>query len=118
MAIRRYCEERRMTFNHHVVENITPNTYLVLERVVEDAHFYQAIAMCSIGMLPADTKYRSSLIGRCLDHGVSVHFVFEQTIVKSHSDLPELNELLSLIALTSKADYRREHLRQFLHTHQ
>lgn len=116
MAIRRYCEERGFIFNHHVVENITPNTYLVLERVIEEAHRYQAIAMCSIGLLPTDTEYRQTMLERCLDRGASLHFVFEQVVIASVSDINSLNELFSLVYLCSNAKNQPGNLRQLLQT--
>jgi sporadic carbohydrate cluster protein (TIGR04323 family) len=100
MTIRRYCEDRGFRFNHHVVENITPNTFLVLERVVEEIHQYQAVGMCSIGLLPPDTEYRTRLVRACIDAGVSVHFVFEQLVLSRKSDIETLNELMTLTSLS------------------
>jgi len=101
MAIRRYCEDRGLAFNHHVAENITTDTYLVLERIVEEAHLYQAIAMCSIGMLPSDSQHRTALFARCLAHKTSIHFLFEQIIVTTESDVLAVDELISLTKLIS-----------------
>jgi len=101
MAIRRYCEDRGLAFNHHVAENITTDTYLVLERIVEEAHLYQAIAMCSIGMLPSDSQHRTALFARCLAHKTSIHFLFEQIIVATESDVLAVDELISLTNLIS-----------------
>lgn len=101
MAIRRYCEDRGLTFNHHVVENVTPGTYLVLERIIEESHLCQAIAMCSIGMLPSDSQHRTTLLARCLDCKTSIHFVFEQIVISAEPDVRAVNELISLTNLTS-----------------
>jgi sporadic carbohydrate cluster protein (TIGR04323 family) len=106
MAIRRYCEDRGLVFNHHVVENITPDTYLVLERIIREAHLYQAIAMCSVGMLPTDSQHRTALLSLCLDQDTSVHFLFEQTVVTSQSDIHAVNELISLTNLVSGSPSR------------
>ena len=100
LSIRRYCEDRKLVFNHHVVENISPKTYFVLERVTKEAHLYQAIAMCSIGLLPGDDTHRSTMLKRCLGCGVSVHFVFEQLVVSSETDIATLNDLLSLTSMS------------------
>lgn len=99
MFIRRYCEERGFVFNHHVVENITPDSYLVLERLVTEASQYQALAMCSIGMLPLESTVRGSMLNRCVADGLSVHFVFEQLVVSESKDIDQVNELLSLTRL-------------------
>ena len=110
LSIRRYCEDRGLTFNHHVVENISPKTYFVLERVIQDANLYQAIAMCSIGLLPGDTRYRSNMLKQCLDAGVSVHFVFEQLVISSETDIASLNDLLSLTSMSPRTTEGIRHL--------
>lgn len=99
MFIRRYCEERGFTFNHHVVENITPDSYLVLERLVTEATQYQALAMCSIGMLPIRSQSRDTMLQRCISDGLSIHFIFEQLIVSTRDDIGRLNELIRLTRL-------------------
>lgn len=117
LSIRRYCEDRGLVFNHHVVENISPKMYLVLERVVKEAHLYQAIAMCSVGLLPNDDKYRSTLLKRCLAVGVSVHFIFEHLVVSSETDIAGLNDLLSLTALSPQQPDEIRHLANLIGEH-
>lgn len=114
MALRRYCEDRKYAFNHHVVENITPNSYLVLERVANEAHQYQAIAMCSIGLLPSDSTQRDKILEKCIRAGTSVHFVFEQLVLNSLHHLEELNHLLNLAVISGKQIERVALLRDFL----
>lgn len=103
-SIRRYCEDRGFIFNHHVVENLTPESFLVLERVVTEARLYDGIAMCSIGMLPKDVEHRTSILRRCIDAGLSVHFIFEQYVLRTISDIDELADLISMVQrLTSSS---------------
>ena len=113
-AIRRYCEERGLTFNHHVVENISPDSFLVLERVIAEADLYKGVAMCSIGMLPASRQYRSSLLARCFASGTKVHFLFEQFVLASEADIEALNELLVLTNLAENQSSRVGDLRRAL----
>lgn len=40
------------------------------------------------------------MLNQCLTVGVSVHFVFEQLVVSSATDIAALNDLLSLTALS------------------
>jgi sporadic carbohydrate cluster protein (TIGR04323 family) len=116
-SIRRYCEDRKYVFNHHVVENLTPDSYLVLERVVKEAHLYDGIAMCSMGMLPKSVSHRTSLLQRCIDAEVSVHFIFEQYVVQTSSDISELNDLLSLINVMASNSNRTEMIADVLDQH-
>ena len=99
--LRNYCEKNSLTFHLHVVENQIPNTYLVLESLVEKADNYDGIVMCSVSMLPNDPRFRKSVVTRILQQGCKLHFTFEQIVVSSLKELAELEELISLVALST-----------------
>ena len=99
-TLRNYCEKNNLIFHLHVVENQIPNTYLVLEALVEKASHYDGIAMCSVSMLPTDRKYRRSIVERILEQGCALHFTFEQILISSVGQLAELEELVALIELS------------------
>jgi len=99
-VLRNYCEKINLVFHLHVVENQIPNTYLVLESLVEKAYRYHGIVMCSVSMLPGDPKVRQMINRRVLDQGCSLHFAFEQLVVSSLDQLSELEELVTLIQLS------------------
>ena len=99
-TLRNYCERNNLIFHLHVVENQIPNTYLVLEALIEKASQYEGIAMCSVSMLPIDSEYRSSIVKRFLEQGCSLHFTFEQLVVSSVDQIAEFEELVSLIDLS------------------
>ena len=99
--LRNYCEKNGITFHLHVVENQIPNTYLVLESLVGKADNYDGIVMCSVSMLPNDPLIRKSVVTRILEQGCKLHFTFEQIVVSSLEELVELEELVSLVALST-----------------
>ena len=99
--LRNYCEKNGLIFHLHVVENQIPNTYLVLESLVEKADNYDGIVMCSVSMLPNDPLIRKSVVARILEQGCKLHFTFEQIVVSSIEELVELEELVSLVALST-----------------
>ena len=99
-SLRNYCEKNGLTFHLHVVENQIPNTYLVLESLVEKADSYDGIVMCSVSMLPSDPTVRRSVVTRVLEQGCKLHFTFEQLIVSSLEQLADLEEFVSLIELS------------------
>ena len=99
-TLRNYCEKNNLIFHLHVVENQIPNTYLVLEALVEKASHYDGIAMCSVSMLPTDREYRDSIIKQILWQGCALHFTFEQIVISSTDQLAELEELVALIELS------------------
>ena len=99
--LRNYCEKNGLIFHLHVVENQIPNTYLVLESLVVKADIYDGIVMCSVSMLPSDQAIRKSIVTRILEQGCKLHFTFEQIVVSSLEELAELEELVSLVALST-----------------
>jgi sporadic carbohydrate cluster protein (TIGR04323 family) len=99
-TLRNYCEKNNLVFHLHVVENQIPNTYLVLEALVEKACHYDGIVMCSVSMLPGDRQYRRSVVERTLKQGCALHFTFEQIVISSVDHIAEFEELLSLIDLS------------------
>ena len=99
--LRNYCEKNGLVFHLHVVENQIPNTYLVLESLVEKADKYDGIVMCSVSMLPGDPSIRKSIVTRILEQGCKLHFTFEQIVVSSPEELAGLEELISLVALST-----------------
>ena len=99
--LRNYCEKNGLVFHLHVVENQIPNTYLVLESLVEKAVNYDGIVMCSVSMLPKDPLICKSVVTRILEQGCKLHFTFEQIVVSSLEELAELEELVSLVALST-----------------
>ena len=100
-TLRNYCEKNNLIFHLHVVENQIPNTYLVLEALVEKANQYEGIAMCSVSMLPIDPEYQRSIVKRILQQGCALHFTFEQIVISSADQIAELEELISLIELSA-----------------
>jgi sporadic carbohydrate cluster protein (TIGR04323 family) len=99
--LRNYCEKNGLIFHLHVVENQIPNTHLVLESLVEKATSYDGIVMCSVSMLPNDPQIRKAVVARILEQGCKLHFTFEQIVVSSLDELAELEELISLVALST-----------------
>ena len=99
--LRNYCEKNGLIFHLHVVENQIPNTHLVLESLVEKAASYDGIVMCSVSMLPTDPRIHKSVVTRILEQGCKLHFTFEQIVVSSLDELAELEELVSLVALST-----------------
>jgi len=99
--LRNYCEKNGLVFHLHVVENQIPNTYLVLESLVEKAGIYDGIVMCSVSMLPGDPSIRKSIVTRILQEGCKLHFTFEQIVVSSLEELADLEELVALVALST-----------------
>ena len=99
--LRNYCEKNGLIFHLHVVENQISDTYLVLESLVGKADNYDGIVMCSVSMLPNDPLIRKSVVTRILEQGCKLHFTFEQIVVSSLEELVELEELVSLVALST-----------------
>ena len=103
-TLRNFCEKNDLVFHLHVVENQIPNTYLVLESLVEKADQYDGIAMCSVSMLPDDSRTRQLITHRIIKQGCALHFVFEQISIASLDQLQELEELVALIEIAPQIE--------------
>lgn len=73
----------------------------MLESLIEKADIYDGIVMCSVSMLPNDPQVRKTVVVRTLEQGCKLHFTFEQIVISSLEDLTELEELISLVALST-----------------
>lgn len=103
-TLRNFCDRQDLLFHLHVVENQIPDTYLVLESLVEKADQYDGIAMCSVSMLPNNLTTRESITHRIIKQGCALHFVFEQISIASLDQLQELEELVQLIKISPHFD--------------
>jgi sporadic carbohydrate cluster protein (TIGR04323 family) len=70
--------------------------------------------MCSISMLPNDSARRTNLLDRCVNVGMTVHFLFESLIVSSREDVAVVDELLSLTGLLKNERSRLSYIEEFL----
>src|SRR3954466_998493 len=69
LALRDYCANNKLMYVLPANENIFPNSYMVLEGMVQDLSNYQGIVTCSMHMLPRREERRRQIYDRILSQG-------------------------------------------------
>ena len=103
LALRDYCTRKSMVYVLPVNENSFPNSYLVLEGLVEDLAAFQGIVMYSMHMLPGRASRRRKIYQRLLAQECSLHLVLEDIAIGSPSDTGKVEELLILARIASRS---------------
>ena len=96
LGIRDFCSKNNLAFVLPVNENSFPNSYLVLEGIIENLNFYEGIIMYSINMLPTKKEKRLKLINKILQQNCRVLFVLENISISDDSSLKETEFLIKI----------------------
>ena len=100
LVIRNYCTAKKVPFSLPVCENFFPNSYVVLNQLVDNNSDIDII-MCSSFMLPSLDSQKNGILESCLDKRIRLHFVFEgiQLIERSDLDMFILIDRLRSVSL-------------------
>ena len=96
LGIRDFCSKNNLSFVLPVNENSFPNSYLVLEGIIENLNFYEGVIMYSINMLPTKKEKRLKLINKILQQDCRVLFVLENISISDDSSLKETEFLIKI----------------------
>jgi len=86
LVIRNYCTAKKIPFSLPVCENFFPNSYFVLNQLVDNNSDIDLI-MCSSFMLPSLDSRQNGILQLCLDKKIRLHFIFEGIKLIERSDL-------------------------------
>ena len=103
LVMRDYCARNRLMYKLHVNENIFPNSYIVLEGVLNELAIYEGILATSMFMMPKRATRRRDIYRRILEQGASLHFVLEDVVIAAPADIELVEEILSITALLPEA---------------
>lgn len=106
LALRDYCARKGLQFILPANENNFPESYLVLEGMVQNLGDYSGIVMCSIHMLPQRPERRRQIYDRILSFGCSLHMVLEAHVIGSADDVGHVEELLMLNQIAHRLPYQ------------
>ena len=106
LALRDYCARKGLQFILPANENNFPESYLVLEGMVQNLGDYSGIVMCSIHMLPRRPERRRLIYDRILSFGCSLHMVLEGYVIGSADDVGHVEELLMLNQIAHRLPYQ------------
>jgi len=102
LALRDYCQRNGLLYVLPVNENIFPNSYMVLEGMIQNLSDFEGVVMCSMHMMPRRAERRRKIYQRILDQGCSVHMLFESVVIKGPEDLEKAEELLLLNQIAAR----------------
>jgi len=96
LAMRDYCARNGFMYKLHVNENIFPNSYLVLEGLINELGMYEGLLATSMFMLPKRQERRLRIYGGILEQEASLHFVLEDMVIGKLADIGPVEEILSI----------------------
>ena len=99
LVMRDYCARNRLMYKLHVNENIFPNSYVVLEGLLNELDIYEGILATSMFMMPKRAARRRDIYRQILDRGASLHFVLEDVVIAASAEIEPVEEILSITAL-------------------
>ncbi len=80
----------------HVNENQFPNSYVVLNGVINELSMFEGLLATSMYMLPKRAERRRAIYKRILDQDASLHFVLEDVVIRTRADIEPVEEILSI----------------------
>jgi|tagenome__1003787_1003787.scaffolds.fasta_scaffold18783375_1 sporadic carbohydrate cluster protein (TIGR04323 family) len=105
LALRDYCTRKGLHFVLPANENNFPESYLVLEGLIQNLAGFGGIVMCSIHMLPQRPERRRQIYDRIIAFGCSLHTVLEAHVIGSAEDIGHVEELLMLSQIAHRLPY-------------
>ena len=102
LALRDYCQRNSLTYVLPVNENNFPNSYMVLEGMIQDLENFEGIVMCSMHMLPQRAERRRKIYNRVLEQGCTLHILLEGLVIARAEDVERAEELWLLNQLAAR----------------
>jgi sporadic carbohydrate cluster protein (TIGR04323 family) len=96
LALRDYCARKGYLYKLHANENVFPNSYLVLEGVINELDRYEGLLATSMFMMPRRAERRRKIYDAILKQGASLHFVLEDIVIRNPADIESVEEVLSI----------------------
>jgi sporadic carbohydrate cluster protein (TIGR04323 family) len=96
LVLRDYCARHGYLYKLHANENSFPNSYLVLEGMIEELDRCEGLLATSMFMMPKREERRQQIYDAILSKGASLHFVLEDIVIRKPSDIEPVEEILSI----------------------
>ena len=113
LVIRNYCNQNGMELLLSATEVIMPNSYLMLEQLLNELSELDGIVCYSLFQLPINPIKRKQVFNTILDSDKSIHFAVEALSAAEASDVNRLEDIF-LVRNALGAALEPEDLRQIL----
>lgn len=94
IILRDYCAKKGFELLLAATEYAMPDSYLILESVLEDLSNLDGILFYSIYQLPTEPIRRQSVYSRVIDAGKSLHFAVEGISILQIEDIDQAENCL------------------------
>ena len=96
LVLRDYCARNNYLYKLHANENVFPNSYMVLEGMINELDRYEGLLATSMFMMPKRAERRRKIYDAILGQGASLHFVLEDVVIRKLEDTVAVEEILSI----------------------
>ena len=103
LVLRDYCARNGYMYKLHANENIFPNSYMVLEGMINELDQFEGLLATSMFMMPKRPERRRLIYDGVLAHGAALHFVLEDFVIRTAPDIEPVEEILSIHGLLAAA---------------
>ena len=93
---RDYAKKNELYFKLSVNELFFQECFLHLFTLLDELEGLEGVLMCSIFMLPEDSKLRQKVYDRFLSEDCELHFVLENFILKNINNVEELEQVFQI----------------------
>jgi sporadic carbohydrate cluster protein (TIGR04323 family) len=96
LVLRDYCARNGYLYKLHANENVFPNSYMVLEGMINELDRFEGLLAASMFMMPRRAERRRKIYEATLAQGASLHFVLEDVVIRNVPDIESVEEILSI----------------------
>ena len=96
IIIRNYCNENKYNFALSSTEYSPEESFLMLEKTINEIDKYYGIITYSIFQLPYNLNYRNIILNKIINKKKIFYFVIEKICIKDKNDIINLNQILKI----------------------
>ena len=97
IILRDYCQKRGHELLLSAAEYAMPDSYMILESVLDDLANIDGIVFYSLYQLPTQPEQRRLIYSRVLDAQKSLHFAVEDKVISSVNDIQIVEEIIRVL---------------------
>jgi len=96
IVIRAYCDRKRLPYLLSATEVAMPDSFLMLEQLLEHIYKVQGIVFYSLLQLPSNSHRRQTMCAKIIETGRSIHFAVEELSIKNKGDLHRIERIMEV----------------------
>ncbi len=93
LVIRDFCEKNNLFYNLSVSEYSMPNSYKILDQIIEELKSLDGIVAYSVFQLPMDNKKRYTVLSQIIKKNKKLYFALENMKLVNQEDLEKIENM-------------------------